>query len=55
MDWKTAKYVLLGDDILFGDVVLAEAYMKLLTRLGVEFSIEKTFKSKGFFEFAKRI
>lgn len=29
--------------------------MDLLKRLGVEFSLEKTFKSKGFFEFAKRI
>lgn len=29
--------------------------MGLLVRLGVEFSAAKTFKSKGFFEFAKRI
>lgn len=29
--------------------------MLLLTKLGVDYSIEKTFKSKGFFEFAKRI
>jgi len=53
-EWKTARYVLLGDDILIGDPQLAQSYLRLLDRLGVGVAEAKTFVSKGFSEFAKR-
>jgi hypothetical protein len=53
--WKEAKYVLLGDDILIGDHQLAEKYKEVISGLGVEFSKVKTYESKNFFEFAKRL
>jgi len=54
-DWKTANYVLLGDDIVINDNDLADEYRKLLSQLGVEVSPSKTHKSENFYEFAKRI
>lgn len=54
MKWATAKYVILGDDVLIGDPALAELYMSSLTSLGVEFSSQKTYVSEHFGEFAKR-
>jgi len=53
--WSEAKYFLLGDDILFGDHRLSELYKIKIKRLGVEFSLPKTYTSTKFFEFAKRI
>jgi hypothetical protein len=55
MNWKTAPYCLLGDDILIGHPDLGKAYLRALTHLGVEYSETKTFTSKDMFEFAKRI
>jgi len=55
MEWKTAPYVLLGDDILIGDDQLAEFYLEMISSLGVRFSKEKTYSSDHFGEFAKRI
>jgi len=54
-DWKSSKYVLLGDDIVIADKELASAYKEVITSLGVEFSTLKTYESKHFFEFAKRL
>lgn len=54
IEWKQAKYVLLGDDILIGDTCLAESYRKRINLLGVEISDVKTHVSSTFFEFAKR-
>jgi hypothetical protein len=54
IDWKTSRYCLLGDDIVIGDEVLAEGYLKLIKSLGVEVSMAKTHVSPHIFEFAKR-
>jgi len=53
--WKTAPYVILGDDVVIGHKELAEAYMRNLARLDVPFSKHKTHSSEKFYEFAKRI
>lgn len=55
MPWGEAPYVLLGDDILIGDARLGEEYRRVITKLGVEVSAAKTYKSSGFAEFAKRL
>lgn len=55
MNWATAKYCLLGDDILIGDDALAEVYLSVMEGLGVEVSIQKTHQSSTFAEFAKRL
>jgi hypothetical protein len=52
--WRTAQYVILGDDILIGSVDLAVAYRHRISDLGVEVSIQKTLVSQDTFEFAKR-
>jgi hypothetical protein len=55
MDWRSAPYVLLGDDIVIGDKTLAQEYMKILALIGVEVSRLKTHvSSDGMCEFAKR-
>ena len=53
--WATAKYCLLGDDILIGDDALAEMYLRVMDEIGVEISIPKTHQSDHFAEFAKRL
>jgi hypothetical protein len=55
INWKTAPYVLLGDDIVIRHVKLAEAYIKIMSTLGVEVSELKTHRSPHFLEFAKRL
>lgn len=55
IEFATAKYVLLGDDILIGDDNLAQLYKSTITGLGVEFSSQKTYTSRHFSEFAKRL
>jgi hypothetical protein len=52
--WESARYVVLGDDILIGDPELAQAYRSRLSSLGVSVSVEKTLVSFDTFEFAKR-
>jgi hypothetical protein len=52
--WRSSKYVVLGDDVLIGDSVLAEEYLALLGSLGVEVSSAKTYVSPHMCEFAKR-
>jgi hypothetical protein len=46
--------VILGDDVLIGDPVLAGLYLATLDSLGVEVSAAKTFVSTEVCEFAKR-
>lgn len=55
IDFLTAKYKLLGDDIVIFDDDLAREYQKLINLLGVEINFSKSFISKSYFEFAKRI
>lgn len=55
ISWKDAKYVILGDDVLIGDRHLKDAYIAMITRLGVTFSPNKTHESTKLFEFAKRL
>lgn len=52
--WSTAKYVILGDDILIGDDRLGELYRTKILSLGVEISEQKSFTSTEVCEFAKR-
>jgi len=55
INFKTARYKLLGDDIVIFDDKLAFEYKALMTKLGVEINLTKSFVSKTYFEFAKRI
>lgn len=55
VDFKTSKYVMLGDDILIGCDQLASKYLECLGRLGVEVSHLKTHSSSKLYEFAKRL
>lgn len=55
INWHTAKYCMLGDDIVIGDERLATLYIEVMTELGVEINMAKTHKSKYFCEFAKRL
>jgi len=53
--WFTAKYKLLGDDIVIWDKDIAEQYLEIMTKvLGVEISAPKSHVSNYFVEFAKR-
>lgn len=54
ISWRTAKYAILGDDIVFGDNKLYKEYRKILLTLGVEVSESKTHESPHLMEFAKR-
>jgi hypothetical protein len=53
-EWHTAKYAILGDDILIGDTILYFEYRKILKDLDVGVSEAKTHESKTLCEFAKR-
>jgi hypothetical protein len=55
LEWSSSKYCLLGDDILIGDSRLAKLYKEKILALGVDFSPSKTYESKFFSEFAKRL
>lgn len=52
--WRSCRYVLLGDDILFGDALVGEEYRRIMTALGVEINDLKTHDSHYLGEFAKR-
>lgn len=54
LDWKTAPYVLLGDDIVIAHRDLALKYMEIIDALGVDISQQKTHVSVDTYEFAKR-
>nr|UEP19808.1 RNA-dependent RNA polymerase [Sclerotinia sclerotiorum mitovirus 45] len=47
-------YILLGDDIVINHDKVAQKYITLMTRLGVDISQAKTHVSKNTYEFAKR-
>jgi len=48
------QYILLGDDIVIKNDKVAKTYIKVLTKMGVEVSLNKTHVSKDTYEFAKR-
>jgi hypothetical protein len=52
MDFK--DYILLGDDIVIKHSVVAANYISIMTKLGVDISVQKTHVSKDTYEFAKR-
>jgi len=54
ISWETAKYVILGDDVLIGDSNLAACYRTKLDLIGVQVSLAKTYTSSQICEFAKR-
>jgi len=47
-------YILLGDDIVINHDKIANKYVTIMTRLGVEISMQKTHVSRNTYEFAKR-
>jgi hypothetical protein len=48
------KYILLGDDIVINHDKVAQKYISIMTKLGVEISMNKTHISRNTYEFAKR-
>nr|AWY10963.1 RNA-dependent RNA polymerase [Sclerotinia sclerotiorum mitovirus 1 HC025-A] len=48
------RYILLGDDIVINHDKVARAYIRIMTKLGVDISVAKTHVSKNTYEFAKR-
>jgi hypothetical protein len=51
---KFTDYILLGDDIVIKNDRVANKYITIMTRLGVDISMHKTHVSKDTYEFAKR-
>jgi len=49
-----SNYVLLGDDIVIGDDLVAQHYRAIMEELGVEISVTKSHVSADTYEFAKR-
>jgi hypothetical protein len=49
-----SDYILLGDDIVIKNNKVAQQYIAIMTRLGVDISKPKTHISKDTYEFAKR-
>lgn len=49
-----SNYILLGDDIVINHNKVAQRYIKVMTKLGVEISLNKTHVSYDTYEFAKR-
>jgi len=55
LDFKSARYTLLGDDLVIQDESLNNKYLELLSSYGVSYSKEKShINSNGVLEFAKR-
>jgi len=48
------QYIILGDDIVIKDNKVANKYITLMSRLGVDISSNKTHVSNDTYEFAKR-
>jgi hypothetical protein len=55
IEYKTLKYCILGDDVVIGNKLVAEEYIRRIISLGVEISESKTHVSEHFSEFAKRL
>jgi hypothetical protein len=53
-DLSFNQYILLGDDIVIKNDDVARMYIRVMTRMGVEISTNKTHVSKDTYEFAKR-
>lgn len=47
-------YIILGDDIVIKNNIIAKSYINVIKRLGVEISMHKTHISNDTYEFAKR-
>jgi hypothetical protein len=54
-NWKRARYMLLGDDIVIADDIIAKHYKEILVEWDIPYSPEKTHVSPYGFEFAKQI
>lgn len=54
LKWRTARYAILGDDVLVGDTRLYREYRRVLELLEVPVSEAKTHESNDLCEFAKR-
>jgi len=48
------NYIILGDDIVIKDNIIARSYISFMGKLGVDISMHKTHVSKDTYEFAKR-
>jgi len=48
-------YCILGDDLVIRDKYVAKSYLQLISALGVDYSVEKSFFSIGLAEFAKSL
>jgi hypothetical protein len=48
------QYIILGDDIVIKNDAVAKTYIEVMTKLGVEISLNKTHVSVDTYEFAKR-
>jgi len=55
IQWSSAPYTMIGDDIVIADPGLGEEYLALVKSLGIGVSSQKTHKSRDFYEFAKRL
>lgn len=53
-EYNFSQYIILGDDIVIKHNIVARNYIKIMTKLGVEISVQKTHTSKTCYEFAKR-
>jgi hypothetical protein len=54
-NWRRCPYILLGDDIVISNDIVAKEYKVILTEWGIEFNESKTHDSENGFEFAKQI
>jgi len=48
------QYIILGDDIVIKNDIVAKRYQQVMAKLGVELSLNKTHVSQNTYEFAKR-
>lgn len=54
VNWKRCPYMILGDDIVIADDIVAKIYKEILQGLDIPFSVEKSHSSFFLYEFAKR-
>lgn len=55
ISWKSAKYKLLGDDIIIFDDSLAKKYQEIILLIGMDIQLQKSHIGNSLFEFAKRL
>jgi len=51
---RFTDYIILGDDIVINNDKVARKYISVMTKLGVDISLQKTHVSRNTYEFAKR-